>query len=101
MGKGGVNMPPEVARDPLSYQNAPAPYNYSGGWFDMWGKRSDLSEVTGSSILSTGSVENMPSQVIKTGVVSIELERTTSLDKDRIKREKKRHRRRVMKDTLT
>lgn len=99
MGISGVGMPVEVPRDPLSSANL-YPYSTMDKQNDLM-KQANPGELEGSSILADGTVEYNPSNVVNSGTVHIELERTTSIDGDRIKRTRARHRRIVMKDTLT
>jgi len=100
MGISSVGMPPEVPRDALSSTDTIYPYSTSQVFADKM-KLANPGEMTGSSLLVDGTVEYNPSEITNAGSVTIEPERTTSIDGDRIKRTRARHRRILIKDTLT
>jgi len=86
MGSGGVGAPPEVARKAISSSEAIYPYSVTAHKSVQY-KIQELSDMPNSRIVA-GTNEQNPFASQNAGSITNALERTTSLDKDRVERAK-------------
>lgn len=87
-GKGSVDAPLETPIPVLTQDMAPYPHAL-GDRRDVVNKGlSDLGQFRG---INTGAVDDAPSSSNNTGSVTIEVDRTTGKDPDRVKRTRERH----------